>query len=203
MPESRILLGVIGRPHGVRGLVHVTSHTADPATLAEYGVLSDDKGRRFTLAWRGAGVAEVFEVLDGVPVRVVDREAAGRLTNTRLYIERVRLPAPEDDEFYLADLIGLAAVDAAGGSIGRVVVVHDYGAGASLEIAREGAPLIVPFTRAAVPEIDIAGGRVVVSLPDEVEVGEAGEGRETAPPPSRGGGVSSSCDLAPAASVRP
>ena len=181
MPESRILLGVIGRPHGVRGLVHVTSHTADPATLAEYGVLSDDKGRRFTLTWRGAAVAEVCEVLDGVPVRVADRDAAGRLTNARLYVERARLPAPEDDEFYLADLIGLVAVDAAGGSIGRVVAVHDYGAGASLEIAREGPPLIVPFTHAAVPEIDLAGGRVVVSLPDEVEVGEAEPGTETPP----------------------
>jgi 16S rRNA processing protein RimM len=188
MPASRILLGVIGRPHGVRGLVHVTSHTADPAALAEYGALSDDKGRRFTLAWRGDGVAEVFEVRDGVPVRVADRDAAGRLTNTRLYVERARLPAPEDDEFYLADLIGLAAVDAAGSSIGRVAVVHDYGAGASLEIAREGPPLIVPFTRAAVPEVDVAGGRVVVALPDEVEAGEAGEGREATPPPLVGGG---------------
>jgi 16S rRNA processing protein RimM len=205
MPESRILLGVIGRPHGVRGLLHVTSHTADPAALAEYGPLSDDKGRCFTLAWRGAGVAEVVEVLDGVPVRVADRDAAGRLTNTRLYIERARLPAPEDDEFYLADLIGLAAVDAGGETIGRVAVVHDYGAGASLEIVREGAPLIVPFTRAAVPEIDIAGGRVVVSLPDEVEVGGEEHGAESTPPPSRGGGVSrsSSSDRAPTASVRP
>jgi 16S rRNA processing protein RimM len=172
----------------VRGLVHVISHTAEPAALAEYGVLWDDKGRRFTLAWRGAGVAEVFEVCDGVPVRVADRDAAGRLTNTRLYVERARLPAPEDDEFYLADLIGLAAVDAGGETIGRVAVVHDYGAGASLEIAREGAPRIVPFTRAAVPEVDVAGGRVVVSLPDEVEAGEAGEGREATPPPLEGGG---------------
>jgi 16S rRNA processing protein RimM len=232
VPESRILLGVIGRPHGVRGLVHVTSHTAEPAALAEYGVLSDDKGRRFTLAWRGLGVAEVFEVLDGVPVRVADRDAAGRLTNTRLYVERARLPGLEDDEFYLADLVGLAAVDAAGGAIGRVAVVHDYGAGASLEIAREGAPLIVPFTRAAVPEIDVAGGRVVVSLPAEVDVGKedeetpspvegGGGSRGTKllrdpgadpspqPPPSRGGGVSpspspsSSCGLVPAADLRP
>ncbi len=188
MPESRILLGVIGRPHGVRGLVHVTSHTADPAALVEYGPLSDDKGRCFTLAWRGAGVAEVCEVRDGVPVRATDRDAAGRLTNTRLYIERAQLPVPEDDEFYLADLIGLAAVDAAGGSLGRVVAVHDYGAGASLEIARDGPPLIVPFTRAAVPEIDVAGGRVVVLVPDEVDVGEAGEGTANTPPPLVGGG---------------
>jgi 16S rRNA processing protein RimM len=189
MPESRILLGVIGRPHGVRGLVHVTSHTADPAALVEYGPLSADKGRCFTLAWRGSGVAEVFEVQHGVPVRIADREAAARLTNTRLYIERARLPVPEDDEFYLADLIGLAAVDVAGAALGRVAAVHDYGAGASLEIARDGPPLIVPFTRAAVPEIDVAGGRVVVAVPEEVDVEEAGEGSETpTPPPLAGGG---------------
>ena len=190
MPESRILLGVIGRPHGVRGLVHLTSHTADPAALAEYGPLSDDKGRRFTLAWRGEAIAEVFELRDGGSVRVADREAAGRLTHTRLYIERVRLPVPGDDEFYLADLIGLQAVDGIGQMLGRVAAVHDYGAGASLEIAREAASLIVPFTRAAVPEIDIAGGRVIVSPPDEVgaaEEAEAGEAEATPPPLERGG----------------
>ena len=172
MPETTILLGVIGRPHGVRGLVHVTSHTADKAALADYGPLSDGKGRRFTLAWRGVGVAELTELQDDVPVRVADRDAAARLTNTRLYIERERLPVPDDDEFYLADLIGLDAVDAAGDALGRVIAVHDYGAGASLEIAREGAPLMVPFTRAVVPEIDIAGGRVVVAPPEEVEAND-------------------------------
>jgi 16S rRNA processing protein RimM len=225
-------MGVIGRPHGVRGLVHVTSHTSDPAALAEYGGLSDERGRCFTLAWRGEGVAEVCEVRDGVPVRVADRDAAGRLTNVRLYVERARLPGLEDDEFYLADLIGLAAVDAVGGVLGRVVAVHDYGAGASLEIAREGPPLIVPFSRAVVPQIDLVGGRVVVLVPDEVNVGEAegntapsvvglsreadqgwGDGSRGAtlrcdpgsnpspqPPPTRGGGESSSC--APTTSVR-
>jgi 16S rRNA processing protein RimM len=196
--ESRILMGVIGRPHGVRGLVHVTSHTSDPAALAEYGPLSDERGRCFTLAWRGEGVAEVCEVRDGVPVRVADRDAAGRLTNTRLYVERARLPGLEDDEFYLADLIGLAAVDTAGGALGRVAAVHDYGAGASLEIARDGVPLIVPFTRASVPEVDVLGGRMVVSVPDEVDVGEAGE---NASPASRRGGEALSC--APALGVRP
>ncbi len=203
MPAGHILLGVIGRPHGVRGLVHVTSHTAEPAALAEYGVLSDDIGRRFTLAWRGVGVAEVFEVRDGMKVRVADREAAGRLTNTRLYVERARLPGLDEDEFYLADLVGLAAVDAAGGSLGRVIAVHDYGAGASLEITREGAPLIVPFTRDAVPEVDVTGGRVVVLVPEEVDVGEETEETGTTPTPSRGGGASSSCDHAPVVSLRP
>jgi 16S rRNA processing protein RimM len=164
-----ILLGVIGRPHGVRGLMHVTSHTADPAALAAYGPLSDDSGRCFTLAWCGAGIAELSELRDGGPVRVSDRDAAARLTNTRLYIERTRLPQPDDDEFYLADLLGLEAVDSAGEPLGRVTQVHDYGAGVSLEFGRGDTSLIVPFTHAAVPEIDVAAGRLVIALPEETE----------------------------------
>jgi len=167
MPERLILLGQIGRPHGVRGLVHVTSHTADPADLASYGPLVDERGRHWTLRWRGEGIAELT---DAAGARVADREAAARLVNTRLHIERERLPAPEDDEFYLTDLIGLAAVDPAGMPLGTVALVHDYGAGAALEIAHAGrAALIVPFTRAAVPEVDIAGGRVTVAPPAEID----------------------------------
>jgi 16S rRNA processing protein RimM len=146
MGERRILLGVIGRPHGVRGLVRVQSYTADPARLAEYGPLADERGRRFSLRWRGEGVAELAEHRGDAVVPVADRSAAARLTNTRLYIERDRLPPAGPDEFYLADLVGLAAFDPAGGLLGEVAAVHDYGAGASLEIAREGtAPLLVPL----------------------------------------------------------
>lgn len=171
MPEQRILLGVVGRPHGVRGLVHVHSYTADPADLAAYGPLSDDKGRRWTLRWRGEGVAELRDEAGQAPS---DRDAAARLTNLRLYIERNRLPPPEDeDEFYLADLVGLRAEDGSGATLGRVALVHDYGAGVSLEIEREGAaPLIVPFTKASTPVVDVAGGRVVVVPPEETEVRE-------------------------------
>ena len=174
MPDSspkqgRILVGVVGRPHGVRGLVHVQSYTADPVDLAAYGVLSDDAGRTWTLAWRGTGVAELRGV-DG-PLR--DRTAAERLVNMQLYIERTRLPAPDEDEFYLADLVGLEAVSPDGAVLGLVAAVHDYGAGASLEVAREGQPLLAPFTRACVPEVDLAGRRIVVDMPDEVVVPEA------------------------------
>jgi 16S rRNA processing protein RimM len=166
MPESRILLGVIGRPHGVRGLVRVTSYADD---ITAYGALSDDKGRSFVLRMRGEGVAEIAEVVGGVETKVADRTVAEKLVNTRLYVERAQLPEPETDEFYLADLIGLAAVDANGAALGRVCAVHDYGAGASLEI--EGTqPLIVPFTQACVPKVDIAGGQVTVVPPDAVEV---------------------------------
>lgn len=171
MPQSRILLGVIGRAHGVRGLVRVTSHTADPAALTAYGPLTDERGRRFVLRWRGEGVAEVTELVDGQPVKLADRSAAEKLTNTRLYIDRSALPTPEEDEFYLTDLIGLDAVDTDRQRIGRVALVHDYGAGASLEIERAGAPaLLVPFTRAAVPAVDVAAGRVTIVPPAEVAV---------------------------------
>jgi len=191
VPESRILLGVIGRPHGVRGWVRVTSYGEE---LTAYGPLSDAKGRRFVLRSRGAGVAEVAELVDGAEVKVADRTAAEKLTNTRLYVERERLPEPEEDEFYLADLVGSVACDEAGGRIGTVSAVHDYGAGTSLEIEREAAPpLLVPFTRASVPEVDVATGRVVI-VPPTVhlahEVGEvaaqsdAGEGASNEAPSS-------------------
>jgi len=169
MQAAPILLGVIGRPHGVRGLVRVTSYADPPEAIAGYGPLADESGRRFVLRWRGEAVAEVAEIVGGAERKVADRDAASRLTNTRLYVERDRLPAPVEDEFYLADLVGLAAVDVAGAPVGTVAAVHDYGAGASLEIEREGAPLVVPFTRAAVPVVDVAGGRIVVDPPVGVD----------------------------------
>lgn len=184
MPGSPIQLGVIGRPHGVRGLVRVTSHTADPAALTAYGPLSDGGKRQFVLRWKGEGIAEVAELVDGVPVKIADRTAAEKLTNIRLFIDRAALPPPEEaDEFYLADLIGLPTYDESGAIVGSVGTVHDYGAGVSLEIVRPaGAPLVVPFTQACVPVVDIPGGRIVVVPPDEIEVspGEGARGIEDA-----------------------
>ncbi len=174
MPQPRILLGVIGRPHGVRGLLHVVSHTEEPASLAAYGPLDDGAGRRFVLRWRTEGVAAVAELIDGREVPVADRDAAARLTNTRLYTDRTSLPETDEEEFYLADLLGLPAQDAAGALLGTVAQVHDYGAGVSLEIARAGAPaLLVPFTRAAVPVVDIAAGRLTIMPPEEIVVPHA------------------------------
>ena len=119
------------------------------------------------LRWRGEGVAEIAEVVGGAEVKVADRAAAEKLTNTRLYVDRAQLPEPEDDEFYLADLIGLAAVDADGAPLGTVGAVHDYGAGASLEIdAGTRPPLLVPFTAGRVPAVDLAAQRVVVEPPE-------------------------------------
>lgn len=176
MPDRRILMGVVGRPHGVRGLVHVSSYTADPADLAGYGPLLDDAGRAWTLAWRASGVAELRDAA-GRPVQ--DRGAAERLVNTKLWMDRDRLPPPEEGEFYLADLVGMAALDLAGAQIGRVAVVHDYGAGTSLEIERPGAaPLLVPFTHACVPHVDPAAGTLVVAEPDEIMVEDTTEAAE-------------------------
>ncbi len=166
MPQDRIQLGVIGRPHGVRGLLHVHSYTADAALLPKYGPFFDDAGRRFALRWHSEGVARVSEIVEGKRLAVEDRQAAEKLTNTRLFVSRDRLPPPDEDEFYLADLVGLAVFGSDGAALGKVDAVHDYGAGASLEIG----PLLIPFTRACVPDVDVAAGRLTVVLPDEIVV---------------------------------
>jgi 16S rRNA processing protein RimM len=170
VPESRIQLGVIGRAHGVRGLVKVTSHTADPADLTAYGPLSDAAGRFYALTWKADGIAEIARIIDGVAVKATNRAQAEKLTNTKLFIDRTALPPAEDDEYYLTDLIGLTAVDPAGRTLGTIAVVHDYGGGASFEIAGDGPPLLIPFTSACVPTVDIAAGRLTIVLPDEIVI---------------------------------
>lgn len=164
---------MIGRAHGVRGLVKVTSHTADPADLTAYGPLSDADGRFYTLRWKADGVAEIDRIVDGVATRVSDRSQAEKLTNIRLFIDRSALPPPDKDEYYVTDLIGQTVIDNAGGMIGTVSVVHDYGAGVSLEIAGPGGLVLVPFTAACVPTVDLAAGRLIVVLPDEIVVPDA------------------------------
>jgi 16S rRNA processing protein RimM len=162
------------RPHGVHGLAHVTSYTARAADLAAYGPLLMDDGRSLMLAWRSEGVAELA-VLDGErKVAVVDRASVERLTNFRLWIDRGRLPPPAPDEYYLTDLIGLQAFDQSTLPLGVVAQVHDYGGGPSLEIVAEGRPpLLVPFTRAAVPEVDLAMGRIRIDPPATIEAARA------------------------------
>ena len=154
----------------MRGLVKITSHTADPADLTAYGPLSDAEGQVYALRWKADGVAEVSRIVDGAAVKVTDRAQAEKLTNTRLFVDRSALPPADDDEYYLTDLIGLTAVDPSGRALGTVSVVHDYGAGASFEIVGPKAPLLVPFTAACVPAVDLAAGRLLVVMPDEVVV---------------------------------
>jgi 16S rRNA processing protein RimM len=160
----KILMGVLGRPHGVRGLCHVQNFAAEPEGLTAYGPLVDERGNWLSLRWKGEGVVEVARIVDGQRTPVTTRGDAEKLVNTRLYLPRERLPAPEQDEFYLADLVGLEACGPDGGPLGTVEAVHDFGAGASLEIGGR----LVPFTRAAVPAIDLAAGRMTVVPPQEV-----------------------------------
>jgi 16S rRNA processing protein RimM len=163
MSSAMILLGEIGRPHGVRGLVRVRSFTAEPEDLTAYGPLSDQSGtQRFVLEMLAPDLARIQGV--------TDRDQAARLTGTKLYVPREALPPPEDpEEFYLSDLEGMAAVTEAGASLGRVRSVEDHGAGAFLVL--EGPPeRLVPFTRAAVPVVDVAQRRITVVLPEEILV---------------------------------
>ncbi|MBS7545406.1 ribosome maturation factor RimM [Ancylobacter oerskovii] len=166
MPNDRVLLARIGAPHGVRGEVRLFVFAEGPESLLDYGPLTDETGkRRFEIVAMRPAKEHFVARLKGVD----SREAAEALTNVGLHVARDLLPAPEDeDDFYHTDLIGLAAVTAEGESFGRVVAVHDFGAGDILEIARaaeDGKPagtVMLPFTKAAVPVVDIAGGRVVV-----------------------------------------
>ena len=103
MDGQRILMGMVGRPHGVRGLVRVHSYATVPADLVSYGTLTDERGAAWTLRWRGEGIAELTDASGHV---VQDRDAAAALVNRKLFVERDRLPAPDEDEFYLADLVG-------------------------------------------------------------------------------------------------
>ena len=173
-PVERILVGEIGRPHGVRGMVKLRSFTADPAAIASYGPFTDRSGeRRFAITFLADGLARV----EGV----ADREAAARLTGTGLYVDRAALPPPEEDEFYLADLVGLRVDTAAGQTLGRVKAVHDFGAGDILEVdPGEGRPTwYLPFTREAVPEVAVAEGRLVADPPADAPDDPAAERRIT------------------------
>jgi 16S rRNA processing protein RimM len=179
--DSRLLVGAIAAPHGVRGLVKVKSFTAAPADIAAYGPLSDETGRRrialHVMSPASGGTGALICRIDGV----ADRDAAEALKGLRLYVERAALPAPaEAEEYYHADLIGLAATLPDGTAFGRVVAVQNYGAGDLIEVERlAGAPRLVdlPFTRAVVPVVDIAGGRLVVDPPAEL-LEPAGAGPE-------------------------
>jgi 16S rRNA processing protein RimM len=162
-------MGVIGRPHGVRGLVRVNAYTEDPGALADYAPLIDRTGRKFDLEWVSENIAQLSEITAAGPRRISDRNEAERLTNTELFAPRSALPEAEEEEFYLADLVGLAARNAAGADIGKVIAVHDYGGGVSLEIGGSGTPLLVPFTRQAVPVVDVSSGHVIVDPPAETE----------------------------------
>jgi 16S rRNA processing protein RimM len=161
---TRVCLGQIGAAHGVRGEVRLRSFTAEPAAIASYGPLESEDGRVFEIQTLRPAKDHFVATLLGI----VDRDAAERLVNMKLYVPRERLPAPtEPDEFYHADLVGLAVVDRAGKKLGTVVAVHNFGAGDLIELKPDASDKteLVPFDAATVPEVDLAAGRIVVALP--------------------------------------
>jgi 16S rRNA processing protein RimM len=160
--QPRILLGIVTGPHGVGGAVRIKSFAARPEDIAHYGPLADETGRRFTLHLVGVGKGVVIGRFEGVE----DRNRAAALRGLRLYLPRAALPPAAAEEFYHADLIGLAAVLGDGTALGRVRAVYDFGAGDTLEIERLAAPpALVPFTRAIVPLVDLTAGRLVIDPP--------------------------------------
>lgn len=157
--ERPVLMAVIGAAHGVSGEVRVKSFTQDPLSLGDYGPLSAADGRAFT-------VSSIRPAKTVVVVRfreIGDRTAAEALSGTELFVPRARLPADlEEDEFYYADLVGLEARTPDGVVLGRIVAVHDFGAGEVIEVKGGKGVSMIPFTRVAVPKVALAEGHVLI-----------------------------------------
>ncbi len=165
MSASRICVGAVAGAYGVRGEVRLKSFCAEPRALADYGPLWSEDGTRSFEVSLGAQVAQGFAAwLSGVQTRA---QAEG-LRGMRLYAERTRLPALPDDEFYHADLIGLEVFDTGGVSLGRVKAVLNHGASDLLELVKPGqaGAVLLPFTRAIVPTVDLAAGRIIADPPE-------------------------------------
>jgi 16S rRNA processing protein RimM len=159
---ERICVAQIGGAHGLRGEVKLKSFTADPMAVTGYGPLTTEDGSAtFEIEAVRAAKDHLIARFRGVD----DRDTAERLANVRLFVPRERLPPLATDEFYHADLIGLTAVTADGSEIGTVVAVHDFGAGDIVEVlpAGGGTSIMLPFTAAFVPSVDLANRRIVVA----------------------------------------
>ncbi len=162
-----ICVARIGAAHGVRGAVKLWTFTEDPLAVTRYGqLMTKDGARQFEVTHVREAKGHLVATLKGIATR----EEAERLNGVELYVAREKLPDTSEDEYYHADLIGLAAVNAAGEPLGRVIAIHNFGAGDIIEIAPpDGATVLLPFTNAVVPTVDLEGGRVVIELPDEIE----------------------------------
>ena len=161
---ERVCIAQIGAAHGVRGEVRLKAFTENPLSVMRYGALESEDGKQSFEIEAARPAKDMLVVrLKGV----ADRNAAEALANVRLYVERSRLPKPADDEFYVADLVGLAVETTKGEAFGTVKAVHNFGAGDLLEIelAAGGATIVLPFNETAVPRVDIAGCKIVVEPP--------------------------------------
>jgi 16S rRNA processing protein RimM len=164
---AQICVARVGAPHGVRGAVKLWTFTEDPLAVKRYGpLMAKDGARQFEVTHAREAKDHLVANFKGIATR----EEAEKLNGIELYIGREKLPATADDEYYHADLIGLAAVTSANEPLGRVIAIHNFGAGDIIEIAPpQGATMLLPFTNAVVPTVDLKGGRVVIELPQEIE----------------------------------
>ena len=169
MPHpDRICVGAIAGSFGVQGEVRLKSFCSDPEAIADYGLLySEDGTKSFKVKLTRPVAGGLGARISGVDTK----EQADALKGVSLYVDRAKLPSLPDDEFYHADLIGLEVRDTGGVLLGRVTAVHNHGAGDLLEIAGPGlkSALLLPFTLAAVPTVNLAAGRVVIDLPEGLD----------------------------------
>ncbi len=171
--DTRILMGTITSPHGIRGEVRIKVFTEDPMAIGSYGPLSDQSGERsFVLSRVRPAKNVVTAALEGIS----DRDAAEALRGTNLFVARAALPKLESDEFYHADLIGILVAGEDGSDLGKIIAVHDFGAGPLIEIAPEsGATLMAPFSTETMPEIDFEAGTAVLIAPPGLLTGADNE----------------------------
>ncbi|MGX1102732.1 MULTISPECIES: ribosome maturation factor RimM [Bradyrhizobium] len=164
---SLVCVARIGAAHGVRGAVRLWTFTEDPLAVKDYGPLTTKDGtRQFEVTHAREAKDHLVVTLKGV----ASRDDAERLNGLELYVPRDRLPDTDDGEYYHTDLIGLAAVTTTEQPLGKVIAIHNFGAGDIIEIAPpQGATMLLPFTNAVVPTVDVAGGRVVIDLPREID----------------------------------
>jgi len=162
-PSSFVLVGVITGARGLKGELRVKAFTADPDALFDYGPLTDEHGKvTYKGKVTGHGKGQLLVRLDGVG----DRTGADAVKGLKLFVARDALPQTEEDEFYYEELIGLRAELPDGEELGIIRWVLEVGAGASLEVETENGAVMVPFTKAAVPLVDVEGGRVIIDPPD-------------------------------------
>ena len=179
-PQNPVQMAVIGAAHGIKGELRVKTFTGDPLALGDYSPLYTKDGRAFEIEdIRPAGEMVVVRFKG-----IRDRSTAERLTGTELFVDRSALPSEEEDEFYHADLVGLTVRDETGADAGKVIAVQNFGGGDILEITFQGRKgLLIPFSQAAVPEVDIAGGFIRI---DTISAGLAEDADEDGQPDDPG-----------------
>lgn len=166
--SDMICVGAIAGGFGISGEVRLKSFCSEPTDIGTYGPLSTQDGsRRFVVTLTRPVAGGLGARIEGIRTK----EEADALRGTSLYVSRDRLPELPEDEFYHADLIGLSAFDTGGVLIGTVTAIYNHGAGDIVEISptRHKSALLLPFTTAIVPNVDVAAGRIVVNLPDETD----------------------------------